>query len=205
MATSKEQCFEDALDAYQKTTGKDLGIQHRAPWVQGLDGTWKMAERGFWAEVNSMLKTVRSFLDPTGASPPGQTQQVRVPDLTVNGKLVVDTKFTRGDGKVDTWGTKPGAGNGRTQREDYNDINRQQNKGDPKAQDMVLDPETCGCKAKGEPKPVEVPVMAPYALPNGQFYMVPTPLAPGVTVPGLTLPGLGGILTPAPMPGFVIP
>jgi hypothetical protein len=158
MATSKEQCFEEALDKYQDATGKDLGLKHRQPWVQGQDGRWRQEERGFWAGVNSMMKTIKSRL---GLGEPGSSQQVRVPDLTVGDKLVVDTKFTRSDGTVDNWGERPGAGNGRTQVEDYNDINQQQNPGNKNVKDVKLDPETCNCKGRakatqGEPQPVTV-------------------------------------------------
>jgi len=162
MASDKEQCFEDALDAYNDSLPDDKkwNIKHRQPWVQGQDGVWRQEPRGFWAGVNSMMKTIKWKL---GLGPaPGTAVQVRVPDLTVDDNLVVDTKFTRADGTVDDWGTKGGAGNGKTQREDYNDINKQT---DPKAQDLKLDPASCKCEEKGEPEPVEVPAAAPLMAP----------------------------------------
>jgi len=174
MASTKEQCFEDALDSYNDAVedSKKLNIKHRQPWVQGQDGVWRQEPRGFWAGVNSMMKTVKFKL---GLGPaPGSAQQVRVPDVTVDENLVVDTKFTRSDGTIDDWGKKPGAGNGKSQREDYNDINKQTN---PKAQDLKLDPKSCKCQEKGEPEPVEVPEMSPVP---GVFF---APLPGGLPMP----------------------
>jgi len=180
MATDKEQCFEDAMDKYQDATGKDLGLKHRQTWGQRTkDGVWEMEERGFWAGVGSMLKTLRF---KAGLGPkPGTYQQVRVPDLTVNDKVVVDTKFTDANGKVDPWGTKPGAGNGNTQKPDYNDINKQNNPSDPRAQDLSLDPKSCKCEQRGEPQQVEVPVYV--TSPSPGVYFAPMPSLGGVPVP----------------------
>lgn len=183
MASDKEQCFEDALDSYNDAMPdeKKLNIKHRQPWVQGQDGIWRQEPRGFWAGVNSMMKSVKFKL---GLAPaPGSAQQVRVPDVTLDDHLVVDTKFTRGDGTIDDWGKKPGAGNGKTQREDYNDINKQTN---PKAQDLKLDPKSCKCQEQGEPQPVEVPVMSP--VPGMFFAPLPSQFPMGGSVPS-TVPG----------------
>ena len=183
--SSKEDCFEEAADAYQDATDKDLGLQHKQPWRQNMDNTWSPEPRGFWAGVNSMLKWLR------GEGHAGSVKQIRVPDVTVNtpkGPLVVDLKFTRADGTVDSWGTKPGKGNGSLQQDDYNDINKQT---DPKAKDLKLDPESCGCQARGEPSPVQVPVTDPL----GGLYVVP--MAP---LGGVPMPALPPMPMPAPMP-----
>jgi hypothetical protein len=124
----------------------------------------------------------------SGRGHAGSVTQVRVPDLTVNtpqGPLVVDLKFTRSDGTVDGWRTQPGKGNGRTQPEDYRDINRQT---DPDSKEIKLDPDDCNCDQRGaEPVRVYEPVPA-YGQ---QFFFMPLP-APG------PLPALPPL--PAPMP-----
>ena len=174
MASDKEKCFQKALDEYNDSLPDDKKwkIKHQQPWAQGHDGVWRQEERGLWAGLKSMWK---SIYGPT----PGTVKQLRIPDLTVDDNLVVDTKFTRADGKVDEWGTKPGAGNGRTQREDYNDINKQTN---PDATDLKLDPSSCNCKGrKAEPEPVEVPEK----VPDPGMFFAPLP-APGVVpAPGV--------------------
>jgi Chaperone of endosialidase len=192
MATAKEKCFSDAMEKYQDATGKDLGTKMHEPWRQNVDGSWSKEPRGFWAAINSMKK----FIMGNGHS--GSVVQTRVPDLTVQapkGPLAVDLKFTRADGTVDDWRTKPGAGNGQTQRNDYNEINRQT---DPNAQDLTLDPESCNCKGRGSsPQTVLDPALG-YA-PDGQFYFVPmAPLGPLPAMPGL--PAFPGFPMPAPMP-----
>jgi hypothetical protein len=133
-----------------------------------------------------MLKTLKFW---AGLAPkPGTAQQVRVPDLTVGGKTVVDLKFTRGDGSKDIWGDRLGKGNRQTQLHDYRQINRQTGKD---VENPSLDRDSCSCP-KGEPQPQEVWV--PAMAPEYQFYLVPWP-APGV------LPGL--VPAPAPAPGLL--
>jgi hypothetical protein len=199
MATTKEQCFEEALDEYQKASGKDLNIKHRQPWVQGLDGTWRQESRGFWAGVNSMMKTIQYRL---GLGPaPGSSQQVRVPDLTIGDKVVADTKFTRADGTVDKWGTKPGAGNQNNQLDDYNDINEQQNPGNKDAKNVALDPESCNCKGRskaGEPQKVQVTQYESSPSPSILFVPLPSGVPGGVPVP--ELPSLPPVWEPIFVP-----
>ncbi|WP_186161294.1 hypothetical protein, partial [Burkholderia gladioli] len=90
---------------------------------------------------------------------------------------MLDLKFTRTDGTVDTWRTNPGAGNGNLQRQDYNTINEQENGGrNPySGEDPSLDPEKCGCgkgtKVQQEEvlKQVPVPGMGLYGMPLLDF------------------------------------
>lgn len=133
MASAKERCFKQAAHAYEQGTGQDLGLEFERPWRQLLDGSWEKTSN-WWSAVNSFVN--------------GNANQIRRPDLTVNGDTVVDLKFSRADGSKDTWGTKEGAGNGNTQLEDYNDIN-QQNNPDFENDDPRLDRDTCKCDENG--------------------------------------------------------
>ncbi|NLA21371.1 hypothetical protein GPU89_39075 [Burkholderia cepacia] len=155
---------------------------------QRPDGSWNSNYSSWQHLLNSFLK--------------GATEQMRFPDLTVTngGKTsVLDLKFTRSDGTVDTWRTNPGAGNGNLQRQDYNTINEQENGGrNPySGEDPSLDPEKCGCgkgtKVQQEEvlKQVPVPGMGMYGMPLLEF--------PN-GVPSLGLGGAGGMV-----PEFVIP
>ncbi len=142
MATKKEKCFKEAWDKYKDSFGEKSDVQMHKPW--GLDdatGQWTKNYNSWQHAMNSFMK----FLRLGG----GSTRQLRIPDLTISqgGKTsVVDLKFTRADGTVDSWGKKVGAGNGELQQEDYNDINRQQNGGQNQYdKDPSLTPEKCGC------------------------------------------------------------
>lgn len=175
MAHEKEDCFEDALRAWEKATGNNLGADFKLPWRQNLDGSWRPEDRGFWAGVRSMLKLLN------GRGHEDSVRQIRNPDMTIDRKTVVDLKFTRQDGTVDNWGTKAGAGNQRTQEEDYEEINQQS---DPNAKAIKLDPETCQCGKRGaEPVrvPQPVPGVAPYFMPMPG--RVPLPARMPVPVP----------------------
>ena len=182
--TAKEDCFEDAAKAYEKATGKDLGLEFQKPWRLLENGTWERTTN-WWSALNSFFS--------------GKAEQLRRPDLTIGGKKVFDQKFTRADGTVDTWGTRPGAGNGETQKHDYNQINKQ-NSPNMKNDDPKLDPETCNCKGRGA-KSVEVPVTVPGLSPYGMPYVMPMP-APGVPAlpafpPLPAFPGFGPMPIPA--------
>lgn len=140
MGGSKEECFRDAAGQYEEATGRNLGLDHQRPWRQLGDGTWEQAS-SWQSAINTHIT---------------KSQQFRVPDVTVDGKTVIDLKFTRADGTVDTWGTRPGQINGNTQRQDYNDINSQGNP-DFDNDDPKLDPESCNCRG-GNASRVTVPV-----------------------------------------------
>jgi len=194
--SDKEACFKEALDAYKDATGNDLGVTHHQQWVQDANGSWRAIEepRGFWGIINSIMKTFRiqdGLQDPRPPGSPNPTQ-LRVPDMTVrtpDGRtVVVDNKFTRPDGTKDTWGTRPGT-NGNTQKQDYDDINRQNNPGNDKVDDLYLDKDRCGCK--GEPRAREVLVQVPSL--QGQLFVVPLP-SPGLAP--MPMPGLGPGLIP---------
>jgi hypothetical protein len=201
MPSEKDQCFADAIRAYEDATGKDLKIEFEQPWVQDVDGTWSRPNKTWWNIVNGVRKTWRWLMgDESAARPDGSSlpNQVRRPDFTVEGPdgkpIVVDNKFTDANGKEDPWRTQPGQGNGKTQQEDYNDINRQNNPGDKPPQDMKLSKEECKCD--GEPEKETVPVTVP------SYGLVPVPLPEGV--PGFApAPGVAPV---EPMPGgFGIP
>lgn len=182
--TAKEDCFKDAAEAYQDATGKDLGLEFQKPWRLLENGTWERTTN-WWSALNSFFS--------------GKAEQLRRPDLTIGGQKVFDLKFTRADGTVDTWGTRPGAGNGETQRHDYNQINKQ-NSPDMKNDDPKLDPETCNCKGRGA-KAVEVPVAVPGLSPYGVPF-IPLPAPGGMPLPAMpglpAFPGFGPMPLPVP-------
>lgn len=196
--SAKDQCFEDATQAYEDATGKKLGLDFQRPWVKdGLTGKWGEAPaETTWDKImGSILKTLRITKGDELPRAPGVPNpvQVRYPDITMTQpdgtKIVIDNKFTDSKGNIDKWGTKPGTG-GQTQPEDYRDINKQ-NTGNPNAQEISLDENECGCKG-GEPEPETVPV--PMTVPFPGFLPMP---APG------TLPGGVPAPEPVPVPEFI--
>jgi len=83
--------------------------------------------------------------------------QIRFPDITVvrpdGKKVVIDCKFDRKDGSRDQWGTKPGVGSGQDQKQDYNDINKQEIGASD--QSLSIDADVCKCpKGKKDQKRV---------------------------------------------------
>ena len=205
MATAKEKCFKEAWDKYKDTFDDKTDMQMHKPWGQRGNGQWD-SNYGSWQHaMNSFMK----FLSGNG----GSTTQLRVPDLTINqgGKTsVLDLKFTRADGSVDDWRTQRGAGNGALQKDDYNQINRQQNGGnDPHGEDPSLSAEKCKCNQPGGTATAPVTVnVSEYAMGGSGVFVVPGPLAPGVVLPPVNvpalppmgLPGLGPRLAPGLRP-----
>lgn len=191
--TAKEDCFEEASNAYSKEKG-DLGLEHKTTWRQNQNDTWERDPGGFWPAVNSMRKWLN------GLGHERSVQQVRVPDVTIStpkGPLVIDLKFTRADKSVDKWGTTFGKGNGRLQRDDYNAINAQT---DPNAQDLKLDPDSCNCKVRGAEQEV---VHVPVAELEGSAFFVPVLGEVPVTVPGaIRIPIPQGLIIPGITPIF---
>ncbi len=182
MASPKEQCFADALEAWEGATGKSLKIDLQQWWTKNAAGGWERAsfvKRSWYEIVNSWKKTKRFLNGDTSTPAPGSVQGLRRPDITMpgaNGKdMVVEIKFTNKEGKPDPWGDG--------QRESYQEINKQ-NQG-PSSGTPVLDQGSCGCKGEPQPETVEVPVPA---LQPG-VYFVPLPAPGGVPMPA-----------PAPMP-----
>ena len=190
MATSKEQCFQDAVSEWEKASGKKLNIDFEQPWIKNAAGGWERGNRTWWALVNSWRKTIRYL--GGDALEPGTVQGLRRPDITMPGPngndMVVDLKFTDQKGNPDGWR------NG--QREAYRDINKQ-NQG-PDSDAIGLDKGSCGCKGDPEPEPVA----DPFALPHMNPFFVPLP-APGVVPAPGTVPGVapGGIIR-LPIPVF---
>ncbi|RXV65190.1 hypothetical protein D1006_34145 [Burkholderia stabilis] len=189
--SAKEKCFQEAWDKYKDATGnEDMDIESQKPWGQRSDGSWNSKYSSWQHLLNSFLK--------------GSTEQMRFPDLTVTngGKTsVLDLKFTRSDGTVDTWRTNPGAGNGNLQRQDYNAINEQENGGrNPYSnEDPSLDPEKCGC-GKGT-KVQQEEVLKQVPVPGMGMYGMPLLESPN----GLPSLGLGGAGAGGMVPEFVIP
>jgi len=208
MASAKEKCFGEALEAYNEAhrqkTGHKLDIKYKQPWVQDtVTGAWRMEDRGFWAGVNSMLKTFANKLDPS--KPPGSAVQVREPDITITtdeGTWVVDNKFSRADGSKDDWGKDRGAGNRNTQRQDYDSINRQYHPDEEQAQDLKLDRDTCNCKGEPAKEMVEIPYPAFMFEPH--LFFMPVPHGSLGTLPGW-LDELGRALEGGPKPVFEVP
>ncbi len=177
--SAKEDCFKEATEKYEEATGQSLGIEHQRPWRQLFNGTWERAT-SWQSAINSYVR--------------GNAAQFRVPDVTINGNTVVDLKFTRADGTVDTWGTRPGQGNGNLQRDDYNDINGQNNP-EFDNQNPKLDPETCNCGG-GSPSPVTVPVWALDPFGAGEYVAVPMNQSHlrGVAAAGAGIQGAVGVI-----------
>jgi hypothetical protein len=204
MTTAKEKCFQEALDKYQDATGKDLGIEHQKDWVKDANGDWAPAtfKDHFMKMVNSIRKTfqIQKRLRPPRSPGAPNPVQWRTPDMTVTtpdgNKMVVDTKFTDAKGKIDSWRTKPGM-SGSTQKDDYNDINRQQNPGRDDVENLSVDKDNCDCRGKNQPQRVEVveTVTDPSVAPGQDmmpFYVWP---APG-GLPPLTAPSPGWVPIP---------
>lgn len=204
MTSPKERCFEAAWKKYKETFQDDMDLEVQKPWGQRTDGTWDSNYSHFWNAINSFMKYVRGE--------GGTTQQVRIPDLTVNqgGRTsVLDLKFTRADGTIDSWSNRPGAGTGTLQQDDYNDINRQMNDGnDPHGGDPRLDPEKCGCDQPNgtQTAPIRVfydqysesfstdhvdplrPRLGPIRLPKPARAPVPGRMPGGVRLPPIRVP-----------------
>lgn len=128
-------------------------------------------------------------------------EQMRTPDITASDGKVYDLKFTRADGSIDPWGSRP-AWTGARERGSAA-INRQA--GVDKA--MSLDKKSCKCAEREdehvEPKPVEVEVDV-----NSIFYVpapVTEPAPPTGGLPKVPSPPLVPEQAPArvPMPGVI--
>lgn len=195
MATAKEKCFKQAWDKYKDTFQEKADMEMHKPWGLRGNGQWDSNYGSWHHAMNSFMK----FLRGGG----GSTTQLRIPDLTINqgGKTsVLDLKFTRADGSVDTWRTTPGAGNQELQQNDYNEINRQQNGGnDPYGKDPSLSAKKCGCNDPNGTATAPVTVGVPeMGLGPNDVFVMPGPLAPGVTLPPVNIPSL----PPMGVPGF---
>lgn len=177
MPSERDLCFAAAVEAYnalhEEIHGSEwLDISHQMTWKRDVAATGSK-----WFPVTGLSSRVSSYLKSKLGS---SSYQVRYPDMSIkmpDGKyMVLDNKFSG-----DRWGTKRGKNSGKNQRQDYEDINRDQ--GHPMA-DPKLDPQKCMCderKKKKELKPQEVwvPVYSPAVDPK--LYLVPSPLAPGVS------------------------
>ncbi len=201
MATAKEKCFRKALDKInegREAKGKPkLDVAHEQGWIRDKVRGWEPAS---WTESlwNSIRKTwdITRGLRPAEPGRANSPEQFRKPDVTLTkpdgSKVVIDTKFTDKNGNPDGWREQDGMG-GKKQREDYEDINKQQRNdvGEPS-----LDKNSCECgKRKLETEKVEVRV--PSYQPGNGLYFAPLPGPGGVTLPEFA---------PAPAPGgFGIP
>lgn len=167
MPSSRDVCFAAAVDAYnelqEEIHGKKwLNISHQTTWKKEFPGNNR------WFPANAVSRATTYLKDKFGLA----SYQVRYPDITLkmpDGKyMVLDNKFSG-----DRWGTRPGKHSLKTQKQDYEDINREQ--GHPMA-DPMLDPQKCGCddrKKKRELKPQRVWV--PVENPVNDYYFSPYP------------------------------
>lgn len=187
MPSPKEQCFQDALDAYNDNFPNQLpDLKMFQQWSRDIaTGEWTQASapQKFYHWIRDIFSARK-----TGSGP----DQWRIPDITAPDGTVYDLKFTNSQGGVDPWGSKPGMG-GQTQYEDQDEINKQAN---PNSGAMSLDKDSCECDKRGEPEPVNVAVPSPF--------FVPVPGAVPGAAPAL---GLGGAQAPAEVPagGFGLP
>jgi hypothetical protein len=169
--SEKEVCFKEALETYQEKV-KDLGVRDHQQWIQDLNGEWHALEKETamgrlmgWFKRTQRFEEEGTLGEIENMSKP-YIRQFRIPDFTVraNGKtLVIDNKFMDADCTKDEWGKKPGL-NGNNQRQDYNDINKKNNPGDDKVQDLSLDKDICQCQ--GEPQSQDAP--SPNPDPSGE-------------------------------------
>ncbi|MEF2074638.1 hypothetical protein [Consotaella aegiceratis] len=157
--TPKEQCFKEAMDAYENATGDDLGAKWKQQWYRE-DGKWYQASkwRSFKHWINSIRKTqrIRKGTEAERGADAINPEQWRIPDLTI-GDTVVDLKFTNKAGRIDPTGTKEGIG-GFSQQHDYNEINGRKTDSDI----VALDKDSCKCaerakEGKAQPHTVTVP------------------------------------------------
>ena len=197
MTSDKEKCFQEAIEKYNEISEhsdamEKIDASFQEGWVQDLDGTWSsIGNESWWHVVNSVRKTWRIALGEHPERPPGSANpnQLRRPDATIrrgNNTVVVDTKFTRADGRVDVWDHRPGRGSRNPQEVDYNQINWQQNPDGEAPDNVKLDPETCRCDGRGDP--VEVGVPSPMMDPSGSLFFMPLPAPGALGVPSFAPP-----------------
>jgi hypothetical protein len=149
----KDDCFKEALEEYKKVSGdKDLKIDHQQPWVRDRVTGWRPLENeSLWTRTNFRIREILGYTDAQIVERINQGKdnpiQLRRPDFTVNtpeGRtLVIDNKFLDSDCRMDEWGDKPGQ-SGALQREDYNQINSNNNP-DKNVDDLRLDRDVCNC------------------------------------------------------------
>ncbi|WNG47966.1 hypothetical protein F0U60_30355 [Archangium minus] len=206
MASAKDKCFEDAVNAYQKLREQagsplDIKVTHQTPWVRDLsvpNSRWGPVKYSFkeWFHIYGYAKNKFGF---------GKTQ-VRYPDVTVEMKdgshLVLDNKFTNRSGNPDGWRRGVNANSKTTQRQDYMDINRQQghNIGEPS-----LDKKKCKCDEREKKQQLQPQTVPAY---QNQPYFMPYPNDPSQALragKGLIDAGrgLGSRLPPIRIPPLV--
>jgi len=199
MAASKERCVKQAYKSYVKAKNAagepvNWSARFQQNWVQKTgSGAWEMSRRGRWTEIFSQVKT-KLFNQGVGGAP-GSITQLRIPDLTLFikdfGTWVVDFKFDRPSGVVDTWGDVPGGGNGNLQQDDYVDMNQQNNPG-KNIEDPSLNPSTCKCDQRMKsPSQVQVYVSVPF---ERWQYMQNYVMMPRLYILPLPAPGALGVL-----------
>jgi hypothetical protein len=142
--SKRDQCFGDAVDAYNDTHDKKLPVESQKPWV---------LENEKWRPATT-LERVWNWIK--GGEP------YRVPDWT----LTIDGKPVAGDNKFDGDGFSKRKGrSGRTQLQDQNDMNEHQNPDKPEYQNLNLNSDKCNCDEDQEPLEVYDPALAPMVAP----------------------------------------
>jgi hypothetical protein len=186
MPSARDKCFKKAVEKL-KDNGKlkDLDVQDQKRWVRDAASREWSQTNEIWCKVVGAVSRAWRAIDAKLGLPEGAINGTRIPDMTITpegGKtMVVDNKF---DG--DKW--RDG------QREDYNEINEQQN-GDPKAKNLQLNSDVCKCGDPDALEPVPVPVTAPMP------FMVPgvNPVIPG------EVPAVGGAGAGVPLGEPIFP
>lgn len=172
MTNKKEKCFEETFNNYNQAAAasKDkipMDVRFQETWIQDLDQTWSTIGRYYdWVALNKELEHTRQIRDdllpkrPDGMRNPLQKRHLDVVLRRGDKIIVLDTKFSRKNGRFDDWQEPPGQGNGKTQKQDYDDIMKKANKDDDAAEAGKLHEDTCNCDGKGSP--VEVTLPSPY-------------------------------------------
>ncbi len=132
--SARDQCFGDALDAWNDTHPNDqINMKSQQSWV--LDG-------GRWRPVGALENLWHSII---GGTP------YRTPDWTL---YESDGTPVAGDNKFsgDRFSNRTSPRTGNTQLHDQNNMNQQNSPDKPEYQDLNLNPEDCNCPEDGEPE-----------------------------------------------------
>jgi hypothetical protein len=191
MATAKEKCFHEAVDKLnegREAQGKPkIDAKWEQGWVRDANGSWTETT---WTQdlIYSIRKTLRILGGTQDPRDDGEANpvQFRKPDVTLTrpdgSKVVLDTKFTDANGRIDPWRDQKGT-SGSVQKDDYEDMNRKAKNdvGEPK-----LDRNTCKCDGRKQ-ETEKVQVQVPATEFGGQLFFMPLPA-----------PGTSGLFAPAP-------
>ena len=189
--SKRDQCFADAIDAYNDAAPKSqrIDLDSQRPWGIGDDGKWYPLGR---------LERLWDWISDSD-------RVYRIPDWT----LTIDGTPVAGDNKFsgDRFSNRKGR-SGNTQLEDQNQMNEDHSPGKEEYQDLNLNPDPTsednpgGCNCDEDPQPQEVPspVLAPVSdpfanpAPGSSLENLPNPIPGGATAPA------GGVTPPVETP-----